>query len=178
METTITLTGKLADLFRTDAQREGVPVDVLAARRLEENVLLWRIHTAAPEDETRELHRLLRRQKIGTLTEKEREQLLALIESRELLAAQRLEDLGALAHLRGLPVRELMNQLGIRFTVDHIQPVDGRGATTRVADPETGVLVPLFNPRTAIRRFHEVLVETKGEPSCGSYSQQEAILNC
>ena len=114
METTITLPGKLADLFRTDAQREGVPVDVLAARRLEENVLLWRIRTAAPEDETRELHRLLRRQKSGTLTEKERELLLALIDSRELLAAQRLEDLGALARLRDLPVRELMNQLGIR----------------------------------------------------------------
>jgi hypothetical protein len=114
METTITLTGKLADLFRTDAQREGVPVDVLAARRLEENVLLWRIRTAAPEDETRELHRLLRRQKSGTLTEKEREQLLALIDSRELLAAQRLEDLGVLARLRGMPVRELMNQPGIR----------------------------------------------------------------
>ena len=114
METTITLTGKLADLFRTDAQREGVPVGVLAERRLEESVLLWRIRTIAPADETSELHRLLRRQRNGTLTEKEQEQLLALTESRELLAAQRLEDLGALARLRGLPVRELMNQLGIR----------------------------------------------------------------
>lgn len=110
----IVLTGKLEDIFRTAAQHEGVPVEVLAARRLEENELLWRIRTTAPENETREFHRLLRRQKKGALTESERERLFALVETRELQAAQRLEDLGALARLRGLPVRELMNQLGIR----------------------------------------------------------------
>jgi hypothetical protein len=114
METTIRLDGKLADLLGSDAQREGIPLDVLAARRLEESVLLWRIRTVAPEDETRELHRLLRRQKSGSLTGSERERLLELIEAREQHAAQRLEDLGALARLRGMPVRELMNQLGIR----------------------------------------------------------------
>ena len=113
METTIRLNGKLADLLGSDAQREGVPLDVLAARRLE-SVLLWRIRTVAPEDETRELHRLLRRQKSGSLTGLEQERLLELIEAREQHAAQRLEDLGALARLRGMPVRELMNQLGIR----------------------------------------------------------------
>ena len=114
MATTITLTGKLEDLFRTAAQREGVPVEVLAERRLEESELLWRIQIAAPDEETRELHKLLRKQKSGTLTETERTRLFALINARELQAAQRMEDLGALARLRGLPVRELMNKLGIR----------------------------------------------------------------
>ena len=48
METTIRLSGKLADLLGSDAQREGIPLDVLAARRLVESVLLWRIRTASP----------------------------------------------------------------------------------------------------------------------------------
>ena len=111
---TITLPGKLEDLFKAAAKREGVPVEVLAARRLEESELLWRIRIVAPEDETRELHKLLRKQKSGTLADAERERLLALIDAREQLASQRMEDLGALAKLRGLPVRELMNQLSIR----------------------------------------------------------------
>jgi hypothetical protein len=59
------------------------------------------------------------------------------------------------------------------FTVDHIQPIASGGQTTLenlacacnncntrkldatlVADPETGVLVPLFNPRTDDWRTH------------------------
>ena len=114
MSMTITLPGKLEDLFKAAAQREGVPVEALVVRQLEESELLWRIRIIAPEDETCELHKLLRKQKAGTLADIERERLLALIDAREQLAAQRMEDLGALAKLRGLPVRELMNQLGIR----------------------------------------------------------------
>ena len=52
METTIRLSGKLADLLGSDAQREGIPLDVLAARRLVESVLLWRIRTASPPRNT------------------------------------------------------------------------------------------------------------------------------
>ena len=114
MSLILTLPGTLEDRFKAAAQREGVPVEVLAARRLEESELLWRIRIAAPEDETRELHKLLRKQNGRPLTDAERERLLTLIDAREQLAAQRMEDLGALARLRGLPVRELMNQLGIR----------------------------------------------------------------
>ncbi len=36
------------------------------------------------------------------------------LDAREQQAAQRLDDLGALSRLRGLPVHALMNQLGIR----------------------------------------------------------------
>jgi hypothetical protein len=114
MPTTITLPGDLETRYRAEAQREGVPMEVWAARRLEENELLWRIRIAVPDDETRELHRLLRKQRSGIITEAERECLLTLVEARERQAAQRMEDLGALARLRGIPVRELMNRLGIR----------------------------------------------------------------
>lgn len=75
--------------------------------------LLWRIHTAAPEPETRQLHRLLRRRKAGTLTEGERSQLQTLLDVREQRGAQRLQDLALLSHLRSIPVRQLMEQLGI-----------------------------------------------------------------
>ena len=114
MATTITLTGTLEDLFRAAAQREGVSIEALAERRLEESELLWRIQTAAPSSETREFHRLLRLQRNGALTELDRETLLELIDRRERRAAQRMEDLAALARLRRISVRELMDQLGIR----------------------------------------------------------------
>ncbi len=114
MPTLIPLPGDLEARYRIEAQRAGVSVEEWAARRLEENELLWRIHITAPEEETRELHRLLRRQKSGTLSAAEQERLLVLVETRELQAAQRMEDLGQLARLRGMPVRELMNRLGIR----------------------------------------------------------------
>jgi hypothetical protein len=113
MPTTITLPRSLEDRFQTDALREGVSIEVLATRRLEESELLWRIRTAAPEEETRELHQLLRKQKNKTLTQSEQTRLLALIETRELKAAERMEDLATLARLRSLSVRDLMSKLGI-----------------------------------------------------------------
>jgi len=119
MPTTITLPDELETRYRAEAQRVGIPVEVWAARRLEENELLWRIRIAVPDEETRELHRLMRRQKNGTLSESERTRLLELVEARELQAAERMEDLGKLARLRGIPVHELMNRLGI-------QPISAR----------------------------------------------------
>jgi len=75
--------------------------------------LLWRIRTAVPEAETRELHRLLRRQ-AGTLTAAEEERLRTLLDAREQRSAERLEDLAQLSRLRGIAVRPLMERLGIR----------------------------------------------------------------
>jgi hypothetical protein len=76
--------------------------------------LLWRIRTAAPEPETRELHRLLRSRREGRMTEPERARLQTLLDEREERGAQRLLDLARLSRLRSMPVRELMDQLGIR----------------------------------------------------------------
>jgi hypothetical protein len=113
MSLTITLTKEQETLFRRAAERDGVPVEVIAVRSLEENELLWRISTATPESETHQLHRLLHRQQKGILTAEEKNTLLTLIEAREKRAAERMEDLVRLANLRKLSVRELMNQLGI-----------------------------------------------------------------
>src|SRR5690242_1453430 len=114
MTLTIKLQPEMEARFRAEAAREGLTVEQLAERRLLESELLWRIRTAAPEAETRQLHRLLRRRKAGALTEVEQARLQALLDERELRGAQRLEDLTQLSRLHNLPVRQLMEQLGIR----------------------------------------------------------------
>jgi len=114
MTLTITLEPEMEARFRDEAAREGLPLEQLAAQRLLEAELLWRIHTATPELETRRLHRLLRRRTAGILTEAEQTQLQTLLDEREQRGAQRLQDLTQLSHLRAMPVRRLMEQLGIR----------------------------------------------------------------
>lgn len=114
MALTITLEPEVEARFREEALREGVTLEQLTAQRLLEAELLWRIRTAAPEPETHQLHRLLRRRKAGTLTEAEQTELQMILDEREERGAQRLQDLGQLSHLRSIPVRRLMEQLGIR----------------------------------------------------------------
>lgn len=114
MTLTISLEPEVEARFRDEAAHKGVTIEQLTAQRLQEAELLWRIRTAAPELETRQLHRLLRRSKAGTLTEAEQIQLQTLLDDRENRGAQRLRDLVQLSVLRSLPVRELMEQLGIR----------------------------------------------------------------
>jgi hypothetical protein len=114
MALTITLQPDVEARFRDEADREGVSLEQLTAQRLLEAELLWRIRAAVPEPETRHLHRLLRRRRAGTLTEAEQARLQALLDDREQRGAQRLQDLAQLSHLRSMPVRQLMEQLGIR----------------------------------------------------------------
>ena len=114
MALTITLDRELEARFRDEAAREGVTLEQLTAQRLVEAELLWRIRIASPESETRQLHRLLRRRDTGVLTEAEQTQLQTLLDEREERGAQRLHDLGQLSHLRSIPLRQLMEQLGIR----------------------------------------------------------------
>jgi hypothetical protein len=114
MALTITLEPEVEARFRGEAAREGLTVEQFTAQRLLEAELLWRIRTAAPEPETRQLHRLLRRRNAGLLTEAEQTQLQTLLDIREERGAQRLQDLGQLARLHSIPVRQLMEQLGIR----------------------------------------------------------------
>ena len=113
MSLTIHLQPEIEARFRDEADREGVTLEQLAAQRLLEAELLWRIHTAAPEPETRLLHRLLRRRNAGTLTEAEQSRLQTLLDEREARGAQRLQDLALLSQLRAMPVRQLMEHLGI-----------------------------------------------------------------
>ena len=113
MTLTITLQPDMEARFRAEAIHAGTTPEQLAAQRLLEVELLWRIRIATPETETRELHRLLRRGKAGTLRQDEHVRLQTLLDAREERAAQRLEDLIQLSRLRAIPVRQLMDHLGI-----------------------------------------------------------------
>lgn len=114
MALTIALDPEVEARFRDEAARAGLTLDQLTAQRLVEAELLWRIRTAAPEPETRQLHRLLRRRKTAALTVAEQTQLQNLLDEREERSARRLEDLGHLSRLRSIPVRQPMDQLSIR----------------------------------------------------------------
>lgn len=114
MSLTIDLSPDFEARLREEAQSAGLSLEQLATQRLTEAELLWRIRTTAPEPETRQLHRLLRRQKRGTLTPVEAQQLQTLLDERELRGAQRLHDLLLLARLRSVPVPRLMEQLGLQ----------------------------------------------------------------
>ena len=114
MSLTVTLAPEDEARIREDAVREGLSPEQLAAQRLLEAELLWQIHTSAPESETRELHRLLRRRKARRLNEGEQARLQTLLDQREERTAQRLQHLAQLSRLRSIPVWQLMEQLGIR----------------------------------------------------------------
>lgn len=103
--------------FREEAERDGITLEQFTTRRITEAELLWRIHTAVPESETRLLRRLLRKKSKGVLTQQEELDLQYILDQREERGAQRLRDLILLSQLRATPVRQIMEQLGIRPTV-------------------------------------------------------------
>jgi hypothetical protein len=109
MSVSITLPNDLEEFLQREAARQGVP---LFSER--ETQLLLKIQNAFPVEQTRLWHQLRDRGEAETLTPEEREHLLRLNEERDLLNANRLEALGEFAQLRGVSVRELMQQLGIR----------------------------------------------------------------
>lgn len=113
MSLTVTVRPDVENRLRDSAKAEGLLPEQLAARRVEEAELLWRIRSAAPLSETQKLHGLLRRRDSHSLSEQEALQLKRLLDERENRAAQRLQDLSSLSKLSGIPVAELMNQLGI-----------------------------------------------------------------
>jgi hypothetical protein len=90
MPLTVDLQPEIEARLRAEAVRAGVTLEQLAAQRLMEADLLWRIRTSTPEAETRELHRLLRRSRAERLTEPDRVRLGALLDEREARAARRL----------------------------------------------------------------------------------------
>ena len=114
MATTITLTGDLEKRFWADALREGVPLETVVTRRLEEAELIHRILNYFPAEETRQVRSLIARRGARTITETEQEQLTKLIHVREERTATRFADILALAKLRGVSSRTVMAELGIR----------------------------------------------------------------
>jgi hypothetical protein len=114
MSLTINIEPESEARLREEAASLGLSVEQLTAQRLVEAEMLRRIRSSAPKPETQLLHRLLRRRKSHTLSEEEHAQLQSLLDGREERTAQRLQDLGHPSQLRRLPVRRLMEQLGIR----------------------------------------------------------------
>ena len=114
MSLTITLPPDLETRLRDDASRERLPVEEVAARRLQEADLLRRIFAYFPPEETREMRALVRKREAGTLTGAEMELLNELAHRREAKNAARFSDVLALARLRGASHRQIMTELGIR----------------------------------------------------------------
>jgi hypothetical protein len=114
MTLTIPIAPEMADRFRVEAAREGIPVEILISRRLEEAELMYRILNYFPLAENREMRSLIARRSVGTLTAEQQERLTQLVRLREERNAKRHADIVVLARLRGTSPRVLMTELGIR----------------------------------------------------------------
>ena len=114
MSLTITLPPEVESRLREDARRGLVPVEEVAARRLQEAELLRRIFAYFPPEETREMRALVRKRQAGALSASEAERLTELAHRREEKNAARLSDILQLARLRGVSHRQVMAELGIR----------------------------------------------------------------
>jgi len=114
MSLTITLPPEFEPRLREDARRELVPVEEIAARRLQEAELLRRILAYFPAEETRVMRAMVRKCQAGTLPSDEAERLTELAHRREEKNAARLADVLQLARLRGVSHRQVLAELGIR----------------------------------------------------------------
>lgn len=75
--------------------------------------LLQQINQGPPATLQQRLNELTARRQAETLTNEEHQELLQIIEQVEQRDAQRIAHLAELAQLRRVPIRTLMNQLGI-----------------------------------------------------------------
>ena len=129
MSVSITLPDDLEQFLQRQARLMGGPVETLLTRTIverwqgvnrsphlpnRETELLARLQTLFPFEQTCEYQDLCRRSDAKSLTESERERLLVLIEQRDEQNAERLAIAAELANLRGLSLREMMAELGIR----------------------------------------------------------------
>ena len=89
--------------------RERAPV--LAEREAE---LLGQIYQGLPAATQQRLNELIEKRQAYTLTEAELQELVALTDQVELFDAARLERLIELAHLRNVPLAQLIRQLGLK----------------------------------------------------------------
>lgn len=83
-----------------------------ALPRPEAEVLL-RINRGIPTDMQRRYSELIARRQAGRLAPDEHQELLRLTDQIEQFDAERAEDLAALARLRGVPLAQLLDDLGL-----------------------------------------------------------------
>ncbi|MES1245818.1 MAG: hypothetical protein ABUT39_29695 [Acidobacteriota bacterium] len=98
---------RIDTLLRLDAP----PVPRLSQK---ESELLLEINRGLPPSSAHRYGELMGRRRSGELTSDEHQELLRLTAEAEQLQAERIERLAQLAHLRGKPLRDVMNELGIR----------------------------------------------------------------
>jgi hypothetical protein len=92
-----------------------------------ESKLLLQINKGLPVSVQTKLNHLVAKRRAGTLTADEHNVLLGLIDKLENAEAQRVKALGELAHLRGVSVKTLMKQLGIRAPYPFLILADKNG---------------------------------------------------
>lgn len=80
----------------------------------DETELLRAIHRGIPADLADRHEALVQRRRSGTLTEDEHAELVRLTDQIEAADAERLAHLASLSRLRGVPLAELLESLGIR----------------------------------------------------------------
>ncbi|MEX2173322.1 MAG: hypothetical protein WD872_03110 [Pirellulaceae bacterium] len=132
MTITINLSPELERELRETSAAQGIPaealvVDVLSERLRkpqaqprppnlspEESKLFEVINQGMSEKEWERYHSLIARRQADSLTEPERQELIALCDRLEELNAGRMENLAKLACLRGVTLDQIMTQLGIR----------------------------------------------------------------
>ncbi len=93
---------------------------ILRAKRIapnlskEETSVLKKINRSLPPNRKKRLTLLDVKRSEGNLTGEEHQELLTIVDELEQLNIERVQYLGELAVMRGVPVRELIDQLGIR----------------------------------------------------------------
>jgi hypothetical protein len=129
MTITLEITPELEEVLRQRAQRAGLPPDgyilKLLRERLgggerlpphlphEETELLQQINQGLPPETWARYQALKEKRDARTLTPDEHAELLALTDEVELWNARRLELVLALARLRQVPLRVMMDELGL-----------------------------------------------------------------
>jgi hypothetical protein len=102
------------DEFVTQAIAERAKQQARSVSRAELELLLEKINRGLPSDLQMRLNQLNAKRRAETLTAEEHRDLLNLTDQVEALQAERIEALAQLARLRGLPLRSLMQELGIQ----------------------------------------------------------------
>ena len=132
MTLTIDLTPELEAQLREEAANKGIDASTFVMRALEERLngtsrqrvpvrlsqeesaLLLKINQGLPEALWQEYHDLVAKRRSETLTPEDHIRLIALSDSIEEAHTERITHVAELAQRRGVPLKTLMKQLGIK----------------------------------------------------------------
>jgi hypothetical protein len=132
MTLTIDLNPELAAQLEAEAAKSGIDANTFVVRALEaqlrpekrsrppshlpaeETALLQKINQGLPEEIWQEYHDLITKRRNETLTQEEHARLMVLSNSIEETHVQRMVSVAELARMRQVPLKTLMDQLGIK----------------------------------------------------------------